>query len=134
MEGAIPLLVALGGGAGIGAGLKALIDTLLALRAGVSAREGRRKADIAEQRDEALKRLEAERGKTTAALEVAHLERVRAEWATRMAQTAVRNSQRAREHAAELRILLMERANLTRAELPEWPKMEETEPSPRTSS
>jgi hypothetical protein len=46
------LLTALGGGAGI----SKLIDGLLKIRAGMSARESSRKVDIVQQRDEAIAR------------------------------------------------------------------------------
>lgn len=126
----LPWVIALGGGTGLGAGLKALVDTIIALRAGVSAREGKRKADIVQQRDEALrdavesdKRSDEERRRADA-------ERARADWSEANMQIARANESRAREHAAEIRIQLMERGKMTRGELPPWPRMDE--PIPRS--
>lgn len=128
-DAALPWIVALGGGTGIGAGITALINTIRAIRSGVSAREGKRRADIVQQRDEAL--LEADRQRERAQ----SFERrgddaiARADWAEQNAVIAKRNEQRAREHAAELRLLLMEEQRaLRRDELPKWPKMEDTVP------
>lgn len=50
------LLVALGGGAGVALLLREVISIVAALRNGVSAREGKRRTDIVQQRDEALER------------------------------------------------------------------------------
>lgn len=52
------LLVALGGGAGVALLLREFISVVAALRNGVSAREGKRRADIVQQRDEAIVRAE----------------------------------------------------------------------------
>lgn len=118
---ALPYIIALGGGTGLGAGLKALADTVLALRAGVSAREGQRRQDIVTQRDQALDALKAERRR-------ANEEAARSDWCELNMQVARANEQRAREHAADLRIRLMQEAGVRRADLPEWPTMEETVP------
>lgn len=114
---AVPWIVALGGGAGIGAGVKALIDVILLLRSGVKASEGRRKADIVLQRDEALRK---------AASAEARAERAerRAEIMARNAEVARRNETRAREHAAELRVLAIRELGKLRSEIPAWPDME----------
>jgi len=48
------LLVALGGGAGVALMLREFISVFATLRNGVSAREGKRRTDIVQQRDEAL--------------------------------------------------------------------------------
>lgn len=117
----LPYIVAIGGGTGIGAGLKALVDTILALRAGVSAREGKRRADIVQQRDEALRDVSVERRRASA-------EQIRADWAVDNAEISRANEQRAREHAAELRNRLMDELHLTRDQLPPWPEMEKTIP------
>lgn len=50
------LIVALGGGAGLALLLRELVAVFAALRQGVSAREGKRRTDIVQQRDEALVR------------------------------------------------------------------------------
>ena len=50
------LIVALGGGAGLALLLRELVAVFAALRQGVSAREGKRRIDIVQQRDEALVR------------------------------------------------------------------------------
>lgn len=116
----VPWIVALGGGAGVGAGVKALIDVILLLRSGVKASEGRRKADIVLQRDEAIRRAEI------AETRAAEAER-RMEIAQGNADAARRNEQRAREHAAELRVLAIRELGKLRSELPDWPDMEELE-------
>lgn len=126
LEEALPIIIALGGGAGMGAGLKALVDTVLAVRAGVSAREGKRKADIVQQRDEALEEAKAERLRANTEQARADVELRRADWAESNMKVARDNEQRAREHAAELRLLLMEKGGMLRDELPHWPVMEDT--------
>lgn len=117
----IPLIVALGGGTGIGLGIKALVDTVLAMRAGVNAREGKRRADIVQQRDEAL---------TAAAAANTRADRYLAErdLADLNNQVHKANESRAREHAADLRVYVMEKFNVRRDELPPWPTMDETIP------
>lgn len=129
-EQAIPYIVALGGGAGIGAGLKAAFDAVLALRAGVSAREGKRRADIVGQRDAALALVDEYRRLIASADLRAERERVRADWAESNMQVERSNEQHAREHASELRSLLLEARDrpLRRDELPVWPVMEQTVP------
>ncbi|ROS62215.1 hypothetical protein EDF38_1318 [Frigoribacterium sp. PhB160] len=57
------LLVALGGGAGISLMLREIISVLATVRSGVSAREGKRRTDIVQQRDEAILRADAEAAK-----------------------------------------------------------------------
>jgi hypothetical protein len=54
----VPLLVAVLGALGGGAGIKAVIDGLLKVRSGMSARENSRKIDIVQQRDAAIQREE----------------------------------------------------------------------------
>ncbi|PCN47021.1 hypothetical protein Csp2054_14355 [Curtobacterium sp. 'Ferrero'] len=117
----VVLIAALGGGVGIGHVIRALATVLQKLRAGVSPREGKRRIDIVQQRDEALARLDKERMRASA-------EQARADWADANRQVAVENEQRAREHAAALRVQLIEQAGLTREELPAWPEMERTIP------
>lgn len=68
-------MTALGGGAGIALLLRELISVVAALRNGVSAREGKRKADIVQQRDEALERATKAEAQTRAANARADLER-----------------------------------------------------------
>lgn len=114
-------IVALGGGAGMAAGMKALVDTIAALRSGVSARESKRKGDLSKQRDAALEEARTERAR-------ANQEQARADWAEKNAGIAKANEQRAREHAAELRIKLIELALIPRDDLPAWPDMEEAVP------
>ena len=121
---ALPYVLALGGGTGLGAGLKALTDTILAVRSGVSAREGKRKMDIVQQRDEAEDDATAERKRANA-------EMVRADWCELNMRIARSNEQRVREHAAELRLALMGAGALRRDQLPKWPDMEETVPRSR---
>lgn len=48
------LLVALGGGAGVALIIREVLSVVAALRQGVSAKEGKRKTDIVQQRDEAI--------------------------------------------------------------------------------
>lgn len=50
------LLVALGGGAGVALMLREFVAVFATIRSGVSAKEGKRKTDIVQQRDEALER------------------------------------------------------------------------------
>jgi hypothetical protein len=50
------LLVALGGGAGVALMLREFVSVFATIRSGVSAKEGKRKTDIVQQRDEALER------------------------------------------------------------------------------
>lgn len=129
-EAALPWMVALGGGAGIAAGINALVTVVKAVKSGVSAREGKRKTDIIQQRDEAM--LEGDRQRKRAAAFEARSDAavIRADWAEQNMTVARHNEQRAREHAAELRLLLMEPRDrpFTRAELPSWPSMDETIP------
>lgn len=120
-ENALPWIVALGGGTGIGAGLAALVSTVRAIRGGVSAREGKRRLDIITQRDEAID--EARR-----AHHRADEYRLAVDVAERSRQVAVRNEQRAKEHAADLRLFVMERGGVRRDDLPAWPVMEEHPP------
>ena len=117
----VVLIAALGGGAGIGSALRALAVVIGKLRAGVSPREGKRRVDIVQQRDEALSDLNDERDR-------ASFEQARADWAEQNRQIAVGNEQRAREHAAALRVQLIEQAGLSREQLPAWPDMERTIP------
>lgn len=113
---ALPWIIAFGGGTGLGAGIKTLVDTVIAVRNGVSAREGKRKADIVQQRDEALEEAREERVR-------ANFEMSRADWAEANMRVYGANAGRAREHAAELRVLLVEHG-VPRAELPPWPEMD----------
>jgi hypothetical protein len=110
----IVLLAALGGGAGVSAVLQATGTVIAKIRRGVSPREGKRRVDIVQQRDEALLRLDQ-------ATE-------RADWADANRLVAVANEQRAREHAAELRVQLIAAAGISRDELPDWPDMHRTNP------
>ena len=50
------LLVALGGGAGVALMLREFVSVFATIRSGVSAKEGKRKTDIVQQRDEAIER------------------------------------------------------------------------------
>lgn len=140
----IPLIAAIGGGAGLGAVGKSFVDVVLALRAGVAPREGKRKRNIVQARDDALsearmataRAVEAE-ADAAEAVEAARLDRARAnrevhraEWAESNMRIARQNEQRGREHAAELRVLLMEAGSLRRDQLPEWPRMEAGIPRP----
>lgn len=115
----LPLIVALGGGTGIGAGLTAIVTTIKAIRSGVSVREGKRRADIVQQRDEAI-------DAATKANRRADRYRDASDVAVEAASAAKRNEQRAREHAADLRVMVMERYGIRRDELPDWPTMEDT--------
>jgi len=54
------LLVALGGGAGITLLLRESVSVVASLRNGISAREGKRRVDIVQQRDEAILRADRE--------------------------------------------------------------------------
>ncbi|OII10540.1 hypothetical protein BIU97_10455 [Curtobacterium sp. MCBA15_009] len=110
----IVLLATLGGGAGLSAVITSLGTVIAKIRRGVSPREGKRRVDIVQQRDEALARLEQANE--------------RADWADANRQVAVNNEQRAREHAAELRVQLISAAGITRDELPDWPDMDHTIP------
>lgn len=106
----VAFIIALGGAAGIGAGIKAIGDVVVMMRRGMKPTERGRRGDLAAQRDEALRKLVRE-------------ER-RAMIFESVAARAKRNESRAREHAAELRVLLIERAGMRRDELPDWPEME----------
>lgn len=53
------LLVALGGGAGVALMLREFVSVFATIRSGVSAKEGKRKTDIVQQRDEAIERANA---------------------------------------------------------------------------
>jgi len=117
----VPITAAVGGGAGILALAQAFVTVSRLVRQGVSVREGKRRVDIVQQRDEALEQARRER-------ERADAEQARADWADANRQIAVANEQRAREHAAELRVQLVERAGLGRDELPTWPDMDRTIP------
>lgn len=110
----IVLLATLGGGAGLSAVITSLGTVIAKVRRGVSPREGKRRIDIVQQRDEALARLEQANE--------------RADWADANRQVAVSNEQRAREHAAELRVKLIAAAGISRDELPDWPDMDRTIP------
>lgn len=110
----IVLLAALGGGAGVSAVLQATGTVIAKIRRGVSPREGKRRVDIVQQRDEALVRLD----------QVTE----RADWADANRLVAVANEQRAREHAAELRVRLIAAAGISRDQLPDWPDMDRTIP------
>jgi hypothetical protein len=125
------LVTALGGAAGIGAGFRALATTFRLMRRGVSAREGKRKVDLVQQRDEALHQVRIERSRVAKATESAErsaaradAEQTRAEWAEENRQISIENEQRSREHAADLRVQLVERG-VRREDLPVWPHMED---------
>lgn len=130
------LITALGGAVGIGSGFRALVTTIQKLRQGVSAREGKRKVDIVQQRDEALVQLAIERDRTQVSADSAErssaradAEITRADWSEENRQIAVENEQRAKEHAGDLRYRLVDRG-VSRDDLPKWPTMEE--PIPRS--
>lgn len=125
---AVTLVAALGGGAGISAVIQATTTVVKLVRRGVSVREGKRRVDIVQQRDEALAAAARERERADEQQERADAEQRRADWAEANRQVAVQNEQRAREHAAELRVRLLEDAGLSRTELPAWPDMERTIP------
>jgi len=110
----IVLLATLGGGAGLSAVITSLGTVIAKVRRGVSPREGKRRIDIVQQRDEALARLDQANE--------------RADWADANRQVAVTNEQRAREHAAELRVQLIAAAGIARDDLPDWPDMDHTIP------
>lgn len=120
-EAMLPWLVGVGGGGGLLALVKAIMEVVGKVRAGVSAREGKRRVDLVEQRDAAVL-------KAQLAEERANRYRDERDVADQVALASRRNEQRAREHAAELRIELMERAGMRREELPPWPEMEDTIP------
>lgn len=124
----VVLIAALGGGAGIGAALRAVAVVIGKLRAGVSPREGKRRVDIVQQRDEALRDLTRERDRADEQQHRADEAQARADWADENRQRAIANEQRAKEHAGELRVLLLERGGLSREELPDWPDMDRTIP------
>jgi hypothetical protein len=124
----VVLIAALGGGAGIGSALRAVAVVIGKLRAGVSPREGKRRVDIVQQRDEALRDLARERDRADEQQTRADQAQARADWADENRQRAIANEQRAKEHAGELRVLLLERGGLSREELPEWPDMDRTIP------
>lgn len=117
---AVTLVAALGGGAGISAVIQATTTVVKLVRRGVSVREGKRRVDIVQQRDEALEDARREQAR-------ADREQARADWAEENRQIAVANEQRAREHAADLRVRLIE-AGQARDQLPEWPDMDHTIP------
>jgi len=88
------LLVALGGGAGVSLMLREVISVLATVRSGVSAREGKRKSDIVQQRDEAIAR--AARAET------------RADEADARADDEAAKRRTVQEHASRLRRQLIE--------------------------
>jgi hypothetical protein len=124
----VVLIAALGGGAGIGSALRAVAVVIGKLRAGVSPREGKRRVDIVQQRDEALAATAKERERADEQQKRADDEQRRADWAEANRQVAIENEQRAKEHAAALRVQLIEQAGLAREQLPAWPDMERTIP------
>lgn len=124
----VVLIAALGGGAGIGSALRAVAVVIGKLRAGVSPREGKRRVDIVQQRDEALRDLTRERDRADEQQARADVAQARADWADENRQRVIANEQRAKEHAGELRVLLLERGGLAREELPDWPDMDRTIP------
>ncbi|MBF4603774.1 hypothetical protein [Curtobacterium sp. VKM Ac-2884] len=122
------LVAAFGGGAGLVAVGRSLLTVIRLVRKGVSVREGKRRVDIVQQRDEALEAARRERERADEQQHRADIEQARADWAETNRQVAVENEQRAREHAAELRVQLVEQAGLARDQLPAWPDMERTIP------
>lgn len=67
----VPLIVAILGSGGVGAAAIKLIDGVLKIRAGMSARESKRRVDIIQQRDEAIAFGEGETTKRRIAQEYA---------------------------------------------------------------
>jgi hypothetical protein len=124
---AVTAVAALGGGAGVLALAQALVTVVRLIRRGVSVREGKRRVDIVQQRDEALQAAHRERERADEQQDRADAEQRRADWADANRLIAVQNEQRAREHAADLRVRLIE-AGLPRDSLPEWPDMDATIP------
>lgn len=122
------LVAAFGGGAGLVAVGRSLLTVIRLVRKGVSVREGKRRVDIVQQRDEALAVAARERERADEQQKRAYDEQRRADWAEANRQVAVENEQRAREHAAALRVQLIEQAGLAREQLPAWPDMERTIP------
>lgn len=82
------LLVALGGGAGVSLMLREVISVLATVRSGVSAREGKRKTDIVQQRDEAIEKANAESARADAADEK---RRALQEYASRLRRQLIEN-------------------------------------------
>jgi hypothetical protein len=124
---AVTAVAALGGGAGVLALAQALVTVVRLIRRGVSVREGKRRVDIVQQRDEALQAAHRERQRADEQQDRADSEQRRADWAEANRQVAVQNEQRAREHAADLRVQLIE-AGRPRDQIPEWPDMDRTIP------
>jgi uncharacterized protein (DUF3084 family) len=124
---AVTLVAALGGGAGISAVIQATTTVVKLIRRGVSVREGKRRVDIVQQRDEAIEAARRERERADEQQTRADREQARADWAEANRQVAVANEQRAREHAADLRVRLIE-AGRPRDQIPEWPDMDHTIP------
>jgi hypothetical protein len=122
------LVAAFGGGAGLVAVGRSLLTVIRLVRKGVSVREGKRRVDIVQQRDEALAAAARERERADEQQKRADEEQRRADWAEANRQVAVENEQRAREHAAALRVQLIEQAGLAREQMPAWPDMERTIP------
>jgi hypothetical protein len=123
----VPSLAAVGGGAGVLALAQAIVTVVRLIRRGVSVREGKRRVDIVQQRDEALQATHRERERADEQQARADVEQRRADWAEANRQVAVQNEQRAREHAADLRVRLIE-AGQPRERIPEWPDMDRTIP------
>ncbi|WP_242089275.1 hypothetical protein [Curtobacterium sp. DN_7.5] len=123
----VPSLAAVGGGAGVLALAQAIVTVVRLVRQGVSVREGKRRVDIVQQRDEALAAAIRERDRADEQQRRADVEQARADWAETNRQIAVENEQRAREHAADLRVRLIE-AGQAREDLPDWPDMDRTIP------
>jgi len=81
-------IAALGGLTGLALLLKEFVSALGAVRSGVSAREGKRKSDIVQQRDEAIARAKSE---TARADDELAKRRVADEYAARLRLQLVKN-------------------------------------------
>jgi hypothetical protein len=88
-------IAALGGLTGLALLVKELVSAMAAVRSGVSAREGKRKSDIVQQRDEALARADRETSRadreSARADDEAVKRRVADEYAARLRLQLVKN-------------------------------------------
>jgi hypothetical protein len=82
------LLVALGGGAGVALMLREFVAVFATIRSGVSAKEGKRKTDIVQQRDEALERARLADGRAD---DEATKRRAYQEYASRLRRQLIEN-------------------------------------------
>lgn len=99
----VALIVALIGTGGAGLFIREIVDVVLKVVLGISAKESKRKLDLVSRAEEAEDR---------------------ADFADARADVAVRNQGTLREYAQGLRLDLMEAGGRTRESLKPWPELE----------